>query len=104
MSTPSEHLQRAESLIEQLEAAWADAATSNGEWTTENTQRLAALHLQAANARANIRSALTLQTIASLMAGNPDTPVTDPDTPGGKDPWTPPTNVRNLLSRRKQTE
>ena len=105
MSSPNEHLQRAESIIEHLEAEWAETANTTGtEWSTTNKQKLAELHLQAANARANIRSALTLQNIAALMAGEPDTPATDPDTPG-ESPWAPPTNVRPLPMRTpKQTE
>lgn len=100
MSSPNEHLQRAESLIEYLESD----LSGNPDFDADKGARLAELHLLAANARANIRSAHTLQLMASLMAGDPDTPATDPDTPG-ESPWAPPTNVKRLPTRtQKPTE
>jgi len=54
MSSPNEHLQRAESLIEYLESD----LSGNPDFDTAKGARLAELHLLAANARANCYAVL----------------------------------------------
>lgn len=80
--SPNEHLTRAETLIERMEAVYAGGREP---WTNTDTMKLAELHVAAATCRAVVRMAFTQQHVAAALLADEEPDPTDET--GDKNPW-----------------